>query len=224
MNKVAIILPVYNVIEYLPSMIEALYDSTAFPFKLIIVDGFSTDGTEKYIKDLFILKDNIEYYQIKRKGVSNAINFGIKKAGNIDIYLTQADVKHFKLYGRDWLLDMYKKARKKNIGLVIGRGGGGISGSDFLEGCMWAGTWNTYIPKRTIKKVGLFDESLGPGDDIDYSYRVKLAGLKGFMFDFWVQHHRLINHGDSDDGKKIQKMGKIFRKKWRLGEFQKKKK
>jgi len=214
MDKVAIILPVYNVITYLPSMIEALYKSTNFPFKLIIVDGFSTDGTEKYIDNLFHEKDNVEYYQIKRKGLVNAINYGIKKAGKMDIYLTQADVIHFNLFGRDWLQDMYDQACKKNVGIVVGIMGGGISGKDFIDGFQWAGTWNTYLPKRTLKKVGLFDESFGPGDDIDYSYRVELAGLKGIICNFWVQHHRLTEHGDSDDGKKIKRMGKLFKKKW----------
>ena len=37
--KVAVVLPVYNCIEHLPSMIEAFYNSTDYPFKLIIVDA-----------------------------------------------------------------------------------------------------------------------------------------------------------------------------------------
>ena len=213
MDKVTIILPVYNEIKYLPHMIETLYYSTNFPFKLIIIDGYSTDGTEKYIDDLYNTMNNVEYYKVKRKGLVNAINFGIKKAGNSDIYLTQSDVIHFKLFKRDWLKEMHKIAKKEDVGLVMGIAGGGISGPDYLKGQRWAGTWNTYLPKRTIKKVGFLDENMGPGDDIDYSYRVRKAGLGGFVCQFWVQHHRLTEHGNSDSKAKIKKMARYFRKK-----------
>jgi len=217
MDKVAIILPVYNEIEYLPAMIEALYNSTDFPFKLIVVDGFSTDGTAEYCQALanadVMVNRNIELYQIPKKGLTNAINYGIKKAGKLDVYLTQADVIHFKLYRRDWLKEMYGIAQKKDVGLVMGIAGGGISGPDYLKGQRWAGTWNTYLPKRTIKKVGFLDENMGPGDDIDYSYRVRKAGLGGFVCQFWVQHHRLTEHGNSDSKAKIKKMARYFRKK-----------
>jgi len=211
--KVAIILPVCDVMPHIKPMIESLYNSTNFPFKLIVVDGFSTDGTSEYLKEIFLEKDNMEYHQIEKKGLTNAINYGIKKAGNIDVYLTQADVIHFKLYGRDWLLEMYEASKRKKIGIVTGLHGGGISGPDYLNGMRWAGTWNTYIPKKTIKKVGYFDENMSPGDDLDYSYRVGQTGFKGMMCDFWVQHHRLTDHKDADNEDKIKKMAKYFRNK-----------
>ncbi len=111
--RVAVILPTYNVMPHLTAMIDALYGSTNFPFKLIVIDGFSTDGTMNYLNKLMKEKDNIEVYQIKRKGLVNAINYGIEQAGELDIYLTQADVIHFRLYGRDWLMEMYNHAPKK---------------------------------------------------------------------------------------------------------------
>ena len=219
MDKVAIILPTLNVMPHIKSMIEALYNSTNFPFKLIIVDGFSTDGTEEYCKALantdVMLNRDIEFYQIPKKGLANAINYGIKKAGKLDVYLTQPDVIHFKLYGRDWLLEMYEQSRKQNYGIIIGLGGGGISGPTYIDGLQWAGTWNTYITRKAINKVGLFDENMSPGDDIDYSHRANLAKIKGGTLDFWVQHHRLTEHHGDDHELKI-KMSKYFKKKWNL--------
>jgi len=212
--KVAVILPTCNVMPHLAAMIEALYNSTSFPFKLIVIDGFSTDGTIKYLGKLLKEKDNIEVYQIPKKGVVNAINYGIKKAGKLDIYLTQADVIHFRLYGKDWLLEMHTRAQKKDIGIVIGIGGGGISGDDYIKGMKWAGTWNTYLPRKTIEKVGLFDEQFSGGDDIDYSYRVGLEGFKGVICDLWVQHHQLTNRAGYHESDHLKKMGELFKKKW----------
>ncbi len=221
MDKVAIILPTYNVMPHIKPMIEALYESTNFPFKLIIVDGFSNDGTEDYLQacanaDVMLNRD-IEFYQIPKKGLTNAINYGIKKAGKLDIYLTQADVIHFRLYGRDWLFEMYNHAKKRNVGILMGLGGWGVSGDTYIDGLNWAGTWNTYIPRRTIKAIGLFDENMSPGDDIDFSYRIgQETKLKGVIMDFWVQHHRLTDHEDADSKKKQDKMSRYFKKKWGL--------
>ena len=69
--------------------------------------------------------------------------------------------------------------------------------------------------KKNFKEM-IYDENLGPGDDIEVSYRVKKAGFKGVVCDFWVQHHRLTEHGNSDTTKKKNKMAKYFRKKWGL--------
>lgn len=216
--KVAIILPTYNVATHLPVMIEHLYASTQFPFKLIVIDGFSNDGTVKYLENFMKKHDNIEIHQIPKKGLVNAINYGINQAGKLDVYLTQADVLHFRLYGRDWLLEMYESAQKKDAGIIVGVGGGGISGPDFIDKLKWAGTWNTYIPRKTINKVGLFDEQFKGGDDIDYSYRVGLAGLSGLLLNFWVQHHQLTERNVTHSPEHLKKMGKLFRKKWKLDE------
>ena len=211
--KVAIILPVYNVMPHIKAMIEHLYLSTNFPFRLIIVDGFSTDGTVEYCEQVQREHDNVEFHQIEKKGLVNAINFGIKKAGKDDVYLTQADVIHFRLYGRDWLLEMYNHAQRKEVGLLMGIGGGGVSGPDFLDRIRWAGTWNTYIPRKTIDKVGLFDEEFSGGDDIDYSYRVGKKGFVGVICDFWVQHHQLTDRNSTHLSDHLKKMGRLFKKK-----------
>ena len=165
----------------------------------------------------------MEVYQIPKKGVANAINFGIKKAGKLDVYLTQADVIHFRLYGRDWLLEMWELSQKKDIGAVIGRDGGGRSGPTFLDKMFWVGTWNTYLSRKAINKVGLFDEQFSGGDDIDYSYRLGLAGYNCEMLNYWVNHHQLTERADYHDPVHQGKMGKIFRKKWGLGKLKKKK-
>jgi len=214
--KVAVILPVYNVMPYLKPMIEALYSSTKVPFKLIIIDGFSTDGTIEYCNQLMKKYENVEIHQIPKKGLVNAINYGIKQAGDFDVYLTQADVIHFKLYKRDWLYEFYKHSKEKDAGFVIGGGGGGISGETFLDGLVWAGTWNTYIPRKTINKIGLFDEQFSGGDDIDYSYRANKVGLKVVICDMWVQHHQWTERNKTHDPDHLIKMGKLFKRKHNL--------
>jgi len=212
--QVAVILPVCNSMPYLPVMLGELRKSTNFPFKLIIIESESDDGTAEYVDRLEL--DNLEVYHTKKKGLPAAINFGIQKAGDLDVYLTQDDVIHFKLYGRDWLMEMWEASKKKGVGVVTGLGGHGKSGPEYVTGMNWAGTWNTYIPRKAIEKVGSFDENMSPGDDIDFCYRLGKAGFRGTMCNFWVQHHRLTEHGDVDSQEKTKKMSQYFKKKWGL--------
>ena len=112
---------------------------------------------------------------------------------------------------------MVEVGKHEKCGQVISINAGGISGSDYLEGLRWAGTWSMYMPMKTIKEIGLFDLNFNPGqgDDIDYSYRVQRAGLHIFQVDYWVDHHRKKEHPMAAE--KIKKEhAKYFRKKWKL--------
>ena len=216
-EEVAIIMPCYNCMPFLIEAIESIYNSTKMNFKLILVESESTDGTAEYCDSLLKKYNNLEIYHTPKKGLTNAINIGIEMARCNDVYITQADVIHFKLYGRDWLYEMFMTAHEdENIGMVTSLFGNGVSGEDYLKGLNWIGTWSCYIPRRTIDKVGLFDENMGPGDDIDFSYRCIKAGLKFAMVPFWVQHHRFTDHEDADSQAKQKRMGDYFKKKWNL--------
>ena len=102
------------------------------------------------------------------------MNFGIKKAGDLDVYITQDDVIAPKLYGRDWLATLYDMSKMEDCGAVTTIMGGGIAGETYLKGFKWTGTWSLYLPKRVREMVGILDENFspGPGDDIDLSYRI----------------------------------------------------
>jgi len=122
-----------------------------------------------------------------------------------------------KLYGRDWLYEMSETAKKENIGIVATINGGGISGSGYLNGLRWIGTWSMYIPRRTINKVGLFDENMNIGEDIDYTYRVHLAKLDIITLNLWFEHHQLrTSPHQPQDSETIKKAEKYFKAKHKL--------
>ena len=214
--KVAIILPCMGNLPYLKVTIKCLFDSTRFPFKLIIIESESTDGTYKYCDELAKEKENVEVYHTLKGGLPAAINFGIEKAGNLDCYITQDDVIHFRLLGRDWLAEMYEASKNKNVGQVTSIRGMGTSGKDYIEGMRWVGTWSLYLPRRTINEIGEFDEKMKAGDDIDYSYRCMKKKEIITIIDYWVQHHRFTEHSSGDTEKVKKEMSKYFKKKWNL--------
>jgi len=220
-RPVAIIMPVYNCIQCVTAAITSIILNTKYPFKLIIIESESTDGTAEVVDDYARIFEQIVVYHTKKEGLISALNFGIKMAGDLDVYITQSDVIIPRLYNRDWLAHLVRiRNSVNNVGLITTIRGGGISGDTYLKDLMWVGTWSMYIPRETINKIGVFDTEFNPGcgDDIDYSYRVYNAGLSILEADFWVDHHRTGEHFNENQ-KIIDKHALYFRKKHKLGEF-----
>jgi glycosyltransferase involved in cell wall biosynthesis len=219
-KPVAIIMPVHNSKQYLQIALDCIINRTKYPFKIILVESESTDGTDKVCEYYANEYDNIEVYHTKKQGIVKAINFGIDMAGDLDVYITQDDVLHPRLYNRDWLEELVKAKHYKDCGAVVSIQAGGVSGPDYLDGLPWAGTWSLFIPRKTINKIGKFDEAFSPGcgDDIDYSYRIFQAGLQIYVANFWVDHHRTTEHfADREELKREH--ARYFRQKYKLGEY-----
>ena len=219
-KPVAIILPAYNSHKSIQFTIDSLLSSTEYPLELIIIESESTDGTAE-LCDEYAKKDKrIRVIHTKKEGPTKAINIGIKEAGDLDVFLTQTDVVFPKKHESDWLEEMTITSKLDDCGLITVHDGGGISGDTYINGLHWIGTWSTYIPRKVINIVGLFDEenfsemNNGMGDDIDYTYRVCLAGLKNYYINYWTNHHRLINAHVEEVAADTAKHAELFRKKW----------
>jgi len=217
----------YNSGDHIAPAIDAIIKRTRHPFKLIIVVSESTDNTAAICDHFASICPNIEVHHTKKEGGLKAINYGMKVAAPYDVYLTHTDVIHPKLYRKDWLTEFVAYSRFKDCGAVTSLNGMGTSGPDYVDGFKWIGTWSWYIPRKTIDKIGYFDEKfgLGNGDDIDYSWRIKQAGLRCYVAQVYVEHHRMTGQRelDADGAKELeelkQKNAKYFRKKFKLGEF-----
>lgn len=224
-TNVTIILPCYNSNKHLSAAVDSIRDNTEYPnWKLYLIESESNDGTAELCDDYVKCNNNIFVFHTKREGITKAINFGISKADpQSDVYLTQDDVIIPKLYGRDWLTELVKISKQENCGAVTTINAGGISGPSYLDGFKWTGTWSLYIPRKTINKIGILDENFspGPGDDVDYSYRIAQAGLNILQANFWVDHHRMTeNFNDKiEDVKK--RNAEYFREKHHIANWSK---
>jgi GT2 family glycosyltransferase len=219
-KPIAIVIPVHNSGPLLSICLDCILNRTQYPFKIILVESESTDGTAELCDTYAENNENIDVYHTPKEGLITAMNFGIDMAGDLDVFLTQDDVIFPRLYGRDWLTELVKAQKDNKAGLVTTIRGGGVSGPDYIEGMPWVGTWSMFIPRSTINLIGKFDENFNPGcgDDIDYTYRVFLANLPVIEANFWVDHHRRSEH-INEDKKIIKEHAEYFRKKWKLGEF-----
>lgn len=88
---VSIIVPVYNIQDYICKCLESLARQNYENIEIIIVDDGSTDKSSK-ICDEFVKKEKrARVYHKKNGGLSDARNFGIKKSNGKIIALVDGD-------------------------------------------------------------------------------------------------------------------------------------
>ena len=88
---VSIIIPSYNVEEYIRQCVESLLKQTYKNIEIIVVDDGSTDETANIIKTLMDKDERIIYYKKRNGGLSSARNYGIGKASGDFIMFVDGD-------------------------------------------------------------------------------------------------------------------------------------
>ncbi|MHA1876746.1 MAG: glycosyltransferase family 2 protein [Promethearchaeota archaeon] len=218
-------IPVHNDLQSFRATISSILHSTEAYDKILIIESGSTDGCPEFCDNLEKTYRRIEVIHTPKEGSLKAYNklFKIAEERNSDLLLAQTDVIFYKLYNADWLRMMELVSKNPDYSVITTLNGGGVSGPTYIDKFKWVGGWCTYIPLRTIKKVGGFDENFpnGFGVDIDISYRWSQVGKIKFI-NYWVNHH-MQNERVHDFSTQTEKMkeesARYFRKKWKLGEF-----
>lgn len=81
MPKISAIVPVYNTSKYLEKCLDSILNQKMQDFEIIIVNDGSTDNSEQIIeKYKKIYTKKIKTYTKKNGGLSDARNYGVKKA------------------------------------------------------------------------------------------------------------------------------------------------
>ena len=94
--KISIIVPVFNVEQYLPRCIDSILNQSFRNFELLLIDDGSSDNSgnicDRYAKNDF----RIKVFHKKNGGGSSARNVGSLVVGERDIaYLTVMDIVFF---------------------------------------------------------------------------------------------------------------------------------
>lgn len=116
MNKISIIIPVYNVEKYLEKCLESIINQSLKEIEIILINDCSLDGSLEIIKK-YAQKDNriILINKKENEGVSEARNSGIKIARGEYILCIDGD---------DWiekecLKEMYEIAKRNEAEVVV---------------------------------------------------------------------------------------------------------
>ncbi|UUC15475.1 glycosyltransferase family 2 protein [Limosilactobacillus fermentum] len=91
-KKVSVIIPVYNVQEYLDRCLESLIHQTYDNLEIVLVDDGSTDNSGQICDNYADKDDRVVVYHIDNSGVSNARNFALKQvSGDLCMFVDSDD-------------------------------------------------------------------------------------------------------------------------------------
>ena len=114
-EKISVIVPVYNVEAYLERCVESILHQTYTNFELILINDGSTDSSGQICDHLANQYENIKVYHIENAGVSNARNMGIQLATGS--WVTFIDSDDF--VTQDYLATLASAVEGLNVGFVI---------------------------------------------------------------------------------------------------------
>lgn len=114
MIKVSVIVPVYNVENYLDKCLDSLINQTLEEIEIIVVNDGATDNSQKIIDKYSSQNNKIKAFQKINGGLSDARNYGIVHA--VGEYIGFIDSDDFVDYDMYELL--YEKAKKNSSDIV----------------------------------------------------------------------------------------------------------
>ena len=114
MDKVSIIVPVYNNEEFLDKCLKSIINQTYKNLEIILINDGSKDNSLKIMKDYAIKDTRIIIIDKKNEGVSKARNDGIKKATGQ--YITFVDSDDY--IDLTQIEEMYNAIKKNKVDVV----------------------------------------------------------------------------------------------------------
>lgn len=137
MKKISVIVPVYNVEQYLEKCLDSILNQTLKDIEIIVVNDGSPDNSQKIIDKYQKKYKNIKGYIKENGGLSDARNFGLTKATGEYISFIDSD----DYIDSTMLEKMYNKAKQDDLDIVV---------CDSIE---------VYPDGREIRKVSNFNYS-----------------------------------------------------------------
>jgi len=112
---ISIILPIYNVKDYLPKCIKSIFAQTYTNLEIIMVDDGSTDGSGKLCDDYAAKDSRVRVFHKTNGGVSDARNYGVDNANGE--YITWIDPDDY--VDKDYVEYLYRLILKYNTKMSI---------------------------------------------------------------------------------------------------------
>lgn len=113
--KISIIVPVYNVEQYLSRCIDSILNQTFSDFELLLIDDGSPDRSGEICDEFRQIDSRVRVIHKKNGGVSSARNIGLDNAKGEWIYFVDSDDTLFK----DCLESLFSKTIN-NVDSIIG--------------------------------------------------------------------------------------------------------
>jgi len=218
-NKVDIIIPVYNAPEYTRRCIASLYEHVSkYIHKLIIYDDASDNETAKMLDDLDY--PNIEIYHAKQnRGFGGTINKAVEYTSTEFILILNSDV-----FAKDDFLTPLLNAFKDNGKLAavnpVPKRTHKYDNCESKNGCVTTFTLSGYaflIKRNIFVEVGMFDLVFGRGyfEDTALARELAQSGCETGVCPESILEHALSQSFTSSERQELYKKNSVvFRKKY----------
>ncbi len=112
---VSVILPVYNVEEYIEQCVKSILQQSCKNIELIIVDDGSTDKSIDIVEEIASVDDRVKILKQENKGAGAARNYGLREAKGK--YLSFLDADDF--FDNYMLEKAFKRCEKDDLDFVV---------------------------------------------------------------------------------------------------------
>lgn len=221
MNQISVIIPVYNVEQYLTQCIESVLAQTHPDFEVILVDDGSNDQSGK-ICDAFALEnDRVCVIHKANGGVSSARNEGIKAATGQYIMFVDGDdwiepqalhtmLQHIQETDSDaCFCNCYYKDESEMIIAMQCSAGESISAKAVIPVHLHYGFLASAclgLLSRAKTKECLFDTQLNTLEDWEYNFRMLTCLDTLTVIDTPLYHYRTVSGSASKSSLNQRKM------------------
>ena len=189
-DLISVIVPVYNVEEYLEKSLFSLLTQTYENLQVIIIDDGSTDNSGKVCDDYKTKDGRIEVYHIQNKGTANARNYGLNRAKGKYVYFFDPDDS----LEPDALLILHEQIKKNGADLVecsyfknfanvkeeVIHSKTKISGQKAIRSLL---LWNGYLTSFCWDKLYIKEKI----EDIRFDSKLKIGEDDLFVFEYLLK-------------------------------------
>ncbi|CTC92617.1 glycosyltransferase family 2 protein, partial [Streptococcus pneumoniae] len=106
---ISVVVPVYNVSDYLHFAMDSLIKQTYQNFEVILVNDGSTDNSPQLCEEYAKQYENVSVFHKENGGLSDARNFGVSKASSDWIFFLDPDD-----YLEDYTLELIVKIQQEH--------------------------------------------------------------------------------------------------------------
>lgn len=225
MIRVSVLVPIYNVEEFLPQCLDSLVGQTLKEIEIICINDGSTDGSLEVIQDYATRDKRIKIIDKKNSGYGDSMNVGLEKARGEYVGIVEPD----DFAALNMFEKLYKMAKKYDCDVVksnyfryYGEKKRDIGRSNlflptevnrvldprvymniiYQEPCIWAA-----IYKRDFLRDNEIDFLPTPGasyQDTGFNFKVWVSAERVYYLEDALLHYRQDNAKSSvKDSKKV---------------------
>jgi glycosyltransferase involved in cell wall biosynthesis len=114
MNKISVLIPIYNVEKYLSQCLESVLQQSLYAIEIICINDGSTDSSLKILQKYAVKDQRIKIINKKNTGYGHSMNIGLKEATGEYIGIVESD----DFAEENMFQVLYKKAVMNNADIV----------------------------------------------------------------------------------------------------------